>query len=488
VTEPDPARRARLAEASTEIDAVFARFAEDYRVPGMAYGVVVDGALAYASGVGRADTATADPPGPATVFRIASMTKSITACCLLMLRDDGLIRLDDPVADHVPELEGLRYPTTDSPPLTVRLLLSMSSGLVEDDPWADRLLDMDAATFGKLLAGGLAFDHPPATTYEYSNLGYAILGRLVANVAGVPLRRLATERLFTPLGLADTTWDADQVPPGARAVGYRVQDGDWIAEESVADGAFAAMGGIATSVRDLARLVAMHLSAWPPRDDPDDGPLRRSSLREMATAHQAGPTYFSAETPAGIRSDGYGYGLVSTLHERDGRVVGHSGGLPGFASHMEWLPDRGVGVIGLANRTYVPVRLAVRQAFDALATAGALQPHSDVASPALVATRQAIVALYERWDPAVAAETMLGTYFLDLDDNRKPPDFAQLRAVHGACVGIGEITPTGALRGAWRMTCERGVLEVTAMLGPTLPSRVQYITVTALGVPAAPGG
>jgi hypothetical protein len=76
----------------------------------------------------------------------------------------------------------------------------------------------------------------------------------------------------------------------------------------------------------------------------------------------------------------------------------------------------------------------------------------------------------------------------ELDDGRRPPDFPRLRAGYGACVTVGEITATGALRGSWRMTCERGALDVTVMLGPTLPPRVQYVTVTALGAPSAPGG
>lgn len=118
----------------------------------------------------------------------------------------------------------------------------MSSGLVEDDPWADRLLDMDVPSFRALLAGGLAFDIPPATAYEYSNLGYAILGEVIANVTGMKLRDFAQERLFDPLGMTQTTWDMDHVSPDNLAGGYRLENGDWKPETPLPDGAFGAMG------------------------------------------------------------------------------------------------------------------------------------------------------------------------------------------------------------------------------------------------------
>ena len=107
---------------------------------------MLDGRLAMAGGVGATSR---------TVFRIASMTKSFTAATVLALRDAGELRLDD----EVPLLAGVRA-TADSPPITYRHLLSMGSGLPEDDPWADRHMDMTAAEVATLVAGGLVFAHP----------------------------------------------------------------------------------------------------------------------------------------------------------------------------------------------------------------------------------------------------------------------------------------------------------------------------------------
>ena len=277
----DPERRETLASGFPEVDRIFAEFCERNRVPGVAYGVVVDGELAHHGGVGVRDVASGATADADSVFRIASMTKSLTAMCVLLLRDEGRLSLDDPVHAHVPELARLPYPTLDSAPVTVRQLLSMASGLVTDDPWADRHLDAGDDEFSRWMEGGVAFTLPPGVAFEYSNFGYGILGRVVASAAGEPARAFAQERVLGPLGMASTTWDADHIADDRVARGYRLEDDAWVEEAPLADGALGTMGGLATSVRDYATYVALHLSAWPPRDDPDEGPLRRSSLREM---------------------------------------------------------------------------------------------------------------------------------------------------------------------------------------------------------------
>ncbi|HTX01813.1 MAG TPA: serine hydrolase domain-containing protein [Acidimicrobiales bacterium] len=473
---------------TTAVDEIFTRFREERRLPGASWGVVFEGSLAHSGSAGMADLEAGRAAASSSVFRIASMSKSFTAACVLLLRDEGALSLEDRAERYVPELSGLRYPSSDSPPLTIRLLLSMSSGLVEDDPWADRQLDLPAGAFGELLAGGIGFDLDPGTAFEYSNLGYAILGRIASVAAGMPVQELARRRLFEPLGMSSTTWDADRVAPDVVAIGYRSEHGSFVAEPSLADGAFGPMGGIASSVEDLARWVGLHLSAWPPRDGPETGPLRRASLREMAQAASlrrlpgllgalpAGAPP-DAETDADPALDCYGFGLA-TFVERDGaRSVGHSGGLPGFGSHMHWLPAHGLGVVGLANRTYAPMRLAVCEALRLLRDSGSAPPRRSELSAGLAQARDVVTRCYESGEPELAAGDVLASYVLDRDDNRRPPDFARLRAEHGACLEVEQIQPTGRLRGSWRMHCERATLEVTVMLGPTLPHQIQFLVV-----------
>ena len=140
----DPIDAARIA------DDVFAKAPELAAVPGIAYGLVHGDLLVHAGGRGAA-TLGGPVPGPDTVFRIASMTKSFTACAVLALRDAGLLRLDDPVTAHLPFVAGIGAP--DGPPLTVRDLLTMGSGLATDDPWGDRQESLAVDEFDALVAG-----------------------------------------------------------------------------------------------------------------------------------------------------------------------------------------------------------------------------------------------------------------------------------------------------------------------------------------------
>jgi CubicO group peptidase (beta-lactamase class C family) len=134
------ADREKLRSAFPEIDARFTAFAERSHVPGIAWGVVVDGDLVHHGAAGYRELTTKAPVTADTVFRIASMTRSFTALCILKLRDEGKLALDDPAEKYVPELAGLKYPTSDSPKITIRHLLSHAEGWPEDNAWGDRQL------------------------------------------------------------------------------------------------------------------------------------------------------------------------------------------------------------------------------------------------------------------------------------------------------------------------------------------------------------
>lgn len=127
-------RLAKLRSAFPRVEAVFHEFWEKHPVPGLAYGIVVDGELVQSAGMGIQNVTSQTPVTPDSVFRIASMTKSFTAMALMKLREDGKFNLDDAVERHVPELAGLPYPTRNSARITVRQLLTMSAGFPQDDP------------------------------------------------------------------------------------------------------------------------------------------------------------------------------------------------------------------------------------------------------------------------------------------------------------------------------------------------------------------
>ena len=166
------------------IDARFSRFMEDNHVPGLVYGIVRDGRLQHIGVMGVQDTDTRRPVTDSTLFRIASMSKAFTALAILKLRDDGRLGLDALVETYVPELRAWRYPTDDSPRLRVRDLLSHAAGFVTDDPWGDRQTPLPEADFTEMLRRGVPFTRAPGLAYEYSNFGYALLGRIVSNVSG----------------------------------------------------------------------------------------------------------------------------------------------------------------------------------------------------------------------------------------------------------------------------------------------------------------
>src|SRR3954463_9704990 len=195
-----PPARNTLTAGFAEVDRMMTAYAAQAHAPGAAWGVVVDGQLAHTGVTGYRDLATKAPVDADTVFRIASMTKSFTAMSILKLRDEGKLSLDDPAERYVPELKTLKYPTSDSPRITVRHLLSHSEGFPEDNPWGDRqLADTDRQMSGPIRSG-IPFSNAPGIAYEYSNFGFAILGRIVTNVSGQSYDDYVVQHVLKPLG------------------------------------------------------------------------------------------------------------------------------------------------------------------------------------------------------------------------------------------------------------------------------------------------
>ena len=480
----DAQRIAKLESAFPEIDRLFRAFAERSRVPGIAYGIVLDGRLAHSGAAGYRDARARAPVDADTVFRIASMTKSFTALCIMRLRDDGKLSLDDPAERHVPELAGLTYPTADSPRITIRHLLSHAGGFPEDNPWGDRQLAATDAEMAAMMKRGIPFSTTPGTAYEYSNYGFAILGRIVANVSGMPYRQYLQANILKPLGMTATTLEAAEVPPARLARGYRLEGTELVDEPALADGAFGPMGGMMTSTRDLAAYVGFLLSAWPPRDDPDTGPVRRASLREMQQVWRPSPATVyrdAVDGPLKLNAGGYGFGLRVWQTCGLPHVVAHSGGLPGFGSHMRWLPEHGVAIIAMGNLTYTSWGRVTEDALDALERTGGLKPRTPQPSTALVTARAAVNRLIERWDDGEAKAIAADNLFLDAPMEPRRKQVEAIRARLGVCRADGSFDVENAMRGTWKMTCDRGSLRVAITLAPTMPPKVQLWEITPVG-------
>ena len=474
-----PDRVTALAPAFAVVDRIFTDYAREGHVPGMAWGVIVDGRLVHTGTFGVQDTVTQTPVTPDSVFRIASMTKSYTAVAILSLRDAGKLSLDDPAESYVPELKGLVYPTSDSPRLTIRHLLSHATGFPEDNPWGDQQLALSDDAMSALMRQGIPFSNPPGLAYEYSNYGFAILGRIVSKVSGMPYRDYVRSRLLEPLGLSATTLDAPAVPASRLVHGYRWEDERWKEEPPLPDGAFGAMGGMLTSLQDLSRYVAWMMDAWPARDGAETGPLRRASRREMQQVWRSSQA-LARVTPAGalqLQAGGYGYGLRVSQTCSVGHVVAHSGGLPGFGSQMRWLPEYGVGLVAMGSLTYTSWGPRFDAALEALSKTGALVPRPPVPSPALTEMRADVTRLIQQWDDALADRIAANNLYLDTAKERRQREFAALREKHGSCRADGPFVAENALRGSWVMPCERGALRVDVTLAPIVPPKVQYLSV-----------
>ena len=305
-----PYRADRVALAAPALDDLLQARVRDGRAPTSSAALFTrDGVVATAA----ATDGTDPPPTPATAYRVASCTKSLTAATLLTLVDDGVLHLDQPLDATI--LGAGRAPTLGE-------LASMAGGIPIDDPWADRQESLSAEGMDALLADGVRLAAEPGTRYEYSSFGYAILGRVLERATGTPYPALVRERLLDPLDLGRIGFDRGI--GGPIAAGYAKRDGGWVEQPWSEPGAFSALGGIVASPTALAGWAGWLASAW--RDGADDRLLSVASRRRLQAPRTAVPGTTSA----------YGLGLVVERDERHGRVVSRYGGYPGFGAHMRW--------------------------------------------------------------------------------------------------------------------------------------------------------
>ncbi|MGY1991618.1 serine hydrolase domain-containing protein [Mycolicibacterium fortuitum] len=469
------------------VDDIAKQFHDRRRAPGLQIAVLADGEVAHFSGHGVTDCATGAAPAVDRFFRIASMSKSFTAAAILQLRDRGLLCLDTAVTDYLPWAQGLAGPTEDSPKITVRHCLTMSSGLPGDDPWADRQEEMTQSDFDALLRRPVSGAYAPGTAFAYSNLGYAILGRVVEAIAGRPFVEHVASELLLPLGLTDTAYDYRSVPSERLAQGYRpTPSGEWEPQTFTAPGSFSAIGGLLSTVTDIAKWVAWLAEAFPPRDGNDDRILSRSSRREMQQSYRLLP--FDVVEEPGERNrltskgfpwglSGYGYGLFVEADPDVGTVSQHPGGYPGFGSYMGWHQASGLGIVAFANGTYAPVAAPARAALDAL-----LRRREAAAEVLPTEHLRSAIDLVERViaDPSMLqGPAFADNVLLDIPLAERVAAITAARQAIGEYNGQNEVEVRSPTEAIYRMTGARGAVEVTLSLTPTDPPRIQTLAVEA---------
>jgi CubicO group peptidase (beta-lactamase class C family) len=330
------------------------------QIPGASIAVVFDQELVWSKGFGYADPETRQPATPQTVYSICSISKLFTSIGVMQLRDDGKLRLDDPVARHLSwfTIEDT-YP--DAPPVTVEGLLTHSSGLPRESDypyWSSP--DFRFPSHDEIVArlGEQRELYPAQTYFQYSNLGLTLAGEIVAAVSGQAYDRYIRDRILSPLRLQSTFPEIPTELHGTRmAVGYSATTRAGTRERLPAfqGRAIAPAMAFASTVEDLASF-----STWQFRVLHHGGTevLSRNTLREMQRVHWVDPDW---ETT-------WGLGFV-VYQQGDKTFAGHGGSCPGYRSNLQIQPDDRIATVFAANANGVNPGAFTRRAYEIMAPA-----------------------------------------------------------------------------------------------------------------------
>ena len=329
-----------------DLEAFAASFVKEHRLPGAAVGVVEGGELVWSTGVGFADIAARRRPDAATMYRIASITKTFTGTAIMQLRAAGLLQLDDPAVSFLPELRGAaaRFGAIES--VTIRRLLSHESGLRSEPPGTDWSIPRFEGDVARTLAHAREIGTviPPNRQWKYSNLGYQLLGEIVARVSGSPYTDYVSEKILQPLGMSATSFEPLPGQLAARvATGYAGRSFSDELEVAPAMPPIFAEGGLWSCVEDLSRWVDLQLGAY-----------RDAGAEKSAT----GALVLSADDRKEMHKPRYlvddewtsAWGISWSAVRKDDVIwVQHSGGLPGHCTNVCFDPKSGLGAIALVN-------------------------------------------------------------------------------------------------------------------------------------------
>ena len=201
---------APLSDVESQLEHAVASFVRERRLPGASAGVVLGDELAWSLPYGFTELETGVPAGEHTLYRVASITKTFTGAAVVLLRDEGRLHLDDPLVAHLPEFAAATNPYGPIEEVTIRRLLTHESGLPVESPlfdWAGRGYPAMPDILASL--GDVILPVAPDSAFKYSNLGYQLLGELVARLGESPYESFVEERLLRPLGMDSSTFAPD---------------------------------------------------------------------------------------------------------------------------------------------------------------------------------------------------------------------------------------------------------------------------------------
>ena len=341
LVHPLEAQRSVWADAVEQFSFSIAQDVEDDAVGGIAAGIMVDGDLVWADAWGFANRDTREPMRSSSVSRTGSISKSVTALLMMILVDRGLVRLDDPVSLYLPELNGLQDRRSGSQDITFRHLASHTAGLAREPDWPESTVGPIGDWENRILESipKTAYDSIPGARYQYSNIGFGILGLALSRAANRPFINLVEDEIFTPLGMTGSSFVVQGAELEPRlAHGYVLKDEEISSEapmrEHAGRGYKVPNGGVYSTVGDLGRFLGAVAGV------PGLKILEESSRKQM----------LAMQTPEDP-SQGYGLGLSLVSDDRGNWFAGHGGSVAGYNAYMTVDPDAKIGVVLLRNYT-----------------------------------------------------------------------------------------------------------------------------------------
>jgi CubicO group peptidase (beta-lactamase class C family) len=325
----------RLVQESEET--IHAILKKELYLPGLAIAFVSRDEILWAKAFGYRDAMRKEKADTNTVYGILSISKTITVTGLMKAVEEGIINLDVPIRTYLPEFHiHSRFPEDPMSDITIRHLLSMTSGLTHDAPMgnnADPYSPSYEAHIQSISQTWLRFK--TGERAEYSNLGIELAAHILETVIHRPFTDYIQKKVFDPLEMNRSTYDRDRIAKDDnRAIGYNKRF-----ERVPLENPMLAPGGVYASICDMARFLQLHMN---------DGTIHGTSLVREQTLNQMRTIPF----PVRDQATGYGMGLWVGYYHLGGqemRWLSHGGGGFGFRCQMKWLPDLGYGVIVLTN-------------------------------------------------------------------------------------------------------------------------------------------
>lgn len=284
-------------------------------IPSVCAGALVNGKLSWTKGVGYSDIENSVKATPKTIYRLASVSKPITALAIMQLVEKGKIKLDDDIRQHVPYFPKKKWN------VTIRQILTHTSGIRTYKPGEfDNTNNFQTIKDAILVYANDSLDMMPGTKYNYNTISYNLLAAVIENVSGLSFGEYLKKNIFEPAGMTSTKLELQAEIVPFRARGY-VKNGDTVKNAPLADLSFKyAGGGMISSIEDLLKLGKAIL---------EHKIISQASINTMCS-----PTFL----PSGERIDyglGFGFGIDSLKR----KYFGHAGGGTGFSSHLVIFPD-----------------------------------------------------------------------------------------------------------------------------------------------------